>query len=240
MHRILPVLLLCMLAAGAGHATGPPTLFSPAVDGHSYVPGSREVCWSEPVDLNDAKISSEIIGAFGLESELANDFVLSEAYAVSEAIGYGGYYNWVQGDPPVTSYNWKFYDDGGCVPLNLIAIYSQPAAAETFIGYDGYGYPTYKLESGYIEVSVWPNSRYWFGLQAGDHPFPPQWGRQGTGMVVTGCDTMFKSAFFAYPDWTPAGDLLGGPYEAAQELECWGIGLPTQETSWGAVRGLFR
>lgn len=220
----------------AGAAVAAPVPYSPSVAGHNYVPGGRDVLWSEPADLNAAKISSEIIAAFGLESELANDFVLGAAATITKVIGYGGYYNWVQGDPAITSLNWKFYTDGGGVPDALINTFTG-FSGETFIGYDGFGYPTYKYELS-ISQSVNDNEIYWLGIQAADHPFPPQWGRQGAG-AVTNFDTVFKSAFFGYPNWTPAGDLVGAPYDAAQELEGGGA-VATESTSWGSIKGLYR
>jgi hypothetical protein len=229
--------LLSVVLAGSALAVDSPTLFSPAQGNHNWVPASRDVCWSEPADLSDYKISSEIIAALGLESELANDFVVASNTTITKAIGYGGYYNWVQGDPPITSLNWKFYDDGGCVPNNLMNTYTG-WDSETFIGFDGFGYPTYRYEKA-TNIAVTANEIYWLGLQAADHPFPPQWGRQGTGFVVTNCDTVFKSAFFSYPNWTPAGDLVGGPYDAAQEFECDGV-VANKVTSWGSIKGLYR
>jgi hypothetical protein len=238
MTKFVLVLALCMLAAGSAFATGPPSAFSPAVGGHNYVPGGRDICWSEPADLADAKITSEIIAMFGLESELANDFVLGTDNTISAAIGYGGYYNWVAGDPPITSLNWKFYSDGGCYPDALMDTFTG-LGSETFIGYDGYGYPTYRYEAS-VTFNTIANNLYWLGLQAADHPFPPQWGRQGAG-VVTNCDTLFKSDYFGYPNWTPAGDLVGAPFDAAQEFDCSGIPpIAVEKTSWGAVKGLFR
>jgi len=226
---------VCMLFV-AGSAMAAPTLFSPANGNSNVVPGGRDICWSEPADLAAAKISSEIIAMFGLESELANDFVIAADNTISKAIGYGGYYNWIQGDPPITSLNWKFYSDGGCYPDVLMDTFVG-LGTQTFIGYDGFGYPTYKHELD-LSFDVLGNNIYWLGLQAADHPFPPQWGRQGAS-VVTNCDTLFKSAYFGYPDWVTAGDLVGAPYDAAQEFEC-GPPTATENTSWGAIKGLYR
>jgi hypothetical protein len=236
MNKFVLALALCALAAGSAVATGPPSLSSPATGGHNYVPGTRDVCWSEPADLADAKISSEIISMYGLESELANDFMLATDGEIALAIGYGGYYNWVAGDPDITSCNWKFYSDGGCVPDQLMDIWTG-LGVQTFIGYDGFGYPTYKYEKNDIAFNGIANTLYWFGFQAADHPYPPQWGRQGAGQV-TNCDTMFKSVYFGYPNWTPAGDV--GPYDAAQEFGCPITPVAVHVTSWGAVKGLFR
>jgi hypothetical protein len=43
---------------------------------------------------------------------------------------------------------------------------------------------------------------------------------------VTGCDTVFKSAYFSYPDWTPGIDVFGVAFDASQEFEDGGIPPP--------------
>lgn len=230
--------LVMTTCAATSRAADTPTMSSPGSGEHRVVPGNRDLCWSEPVDLEAGKISSEIIGMYGLESEIANDFILESDAYVTLAIGYGGYYNWVPGDPEVTSYNWKFYTDAACVPDVLFDTYASPGTV-TFVGYDGYGYPSYKIENAGLAVSVAANQIIWFVLQAADHPFPPQWGRDGA-RHVTNCDSMFRSEFFSYPEWTVAGDI--GPFwEASQEFGCsTEPPVATKRSSWGAVRGLFR
>ena len=81
--------------------------------------------WSEPADLNGLIASSEVIGDIGLESELANDFVLPGEAFVCAARWWGGYYNGNGcGDIGYgTIWNVRFYDDGGCVPADVIAEY---------------------------------------------------------------------------------------------------------------------
>jgi len=238
MKKFAFVLGLLFVATSA-MAADAPVAFSPAGSGHNYVPGTREVCWSNPADLNDAKISSEIIGAFGLETELVNDFMLAADATVTGTIGYGGYYNWIQGDPDITAINWKFYDDGGCVPINLLDTFVG-LGTRTYIGMDIYGWPTYKYDNtGGVSFAAQANNLYWLGVQAADHAFPPQWGGQGTGGIVTNCDTLFKSVYFGYPNWTPAGDLVGAPFDLAFELIC-GQPTATESTTWGAIKSLYR
>jgi hypothetical protein len=235
MKRLIPILSLSAIVLYAV-VEAAPVMRSPGSGGGRQVPASRDVCWSEPADLADSKISSEIIGQYGIESEIANDFIIGTDTWVTKAIGYGGYYNWAPGDPPVTTYNWLFYSDAGCVPDVLLDTFTG-LDTETFIGYDGFGYPTYRYEFG-LSFAVSANVTYWLVLQAGDHVFPPQWGRQGTGWLVTNCDSMFRSEYFGYPDWTPANDLME-PWDAAQEFEC-GEPVPVEATTWGKVRGLYR
>jgi hypothetical protein len=50
---------------------------------------------------------------------------------------------------------------------------------------------------------------------------------------------MYRSAFYGYPDWTPAGEVVGYPWDAGLTIDC---GLPTavQKGTWGEVKSLFR
>ena len=78
---------------------------------------------------------------------------------------------------------------------------------------------------------------YWFGAQH-NHIFSPQWDRVAAIQVQL-CDTVFRSGYLAYPDWVPAIDVFGVPFDASQMfvgVECGGVG--TEETSWGAIKGL--
>jgi hypothetical protein len=69
-------LLLCgLLVEGA--------MSNPSVPEPHSVPSAGEgerdaaaLCWSEPPSLGDYKLSSEIIWSYGIDSEVANDFVL--------------------------------------------------------------------------------------------------------------------------------------------------------------------
>ena len=80
---------------------------------------------------------------------------------------------------------------------------------------------------------------YWFSAQMADHEFPPQWGRQGEGWPGQYWETMFRSPYFSYPDWVPAGDL-GWPWWASLMLEDVCEATAIEKASWGAVKGLYR
>ena len=243
MKTLVSVLTLCVVVAGVASAADP--MLSTGYgkpEGSNVIAGTRDVCFSQPMDCYGYKISSEIIGAYGLESRGANDFLFEGEgqTTITKAIGYGGYYNWVQGDPPVTAYNLYFYTDAGCFPDQVICQYLGVTGTETFICWDGFGYPTYKYEFN-VQCDVYCNELYWFVHQAADHVFPPQWGRQGTNGVVQYCESMFWSPFFGYNVWTPLSALIGFPDDYGQEFECTGCGASaTQESSWGAIKGLYR
>ncbi len=214
---------------------GDPVRSSPGGGASNPITGSRDVCWSEPADLGGGKLTSERICAFGLQSEIANDFEIERDATITKAIGYGGYYDWSPGDPEATAYNLRFYADAGCVPAALLEGYDHDPGAVTFIGYDGNGFPTYKLEF-LVNFEAEGGTTYWFALQADDHPFPPQWGRQ-QAVWVTNCDSMFRSEFFGYPEWTYAGEF--GPWDASQEFEC-AEPVAAERTSWGLIKALYR
>jgi hypothetical protein len=214
------VLIITSLVVVPCSATGVQPVLSAGGGGDNPLPPdpAREVCFSQRPNLDGLIGSSEVIGALGIQSELVNDFLVS-GICVDNARWWGGYYTYVPGDPLLTSFNLRFYDDGGCVPNDVIAEYILcDNASETFI-YDQSGYPIYEYNYG-VGCTVVPDNLYWFGVQGGDHPFPPQWGRLEADGGVVFCDTVFKSTYFSYPDWTPAVEVFGVTFDASQELFC--------------------
>ena len=100
---------------------------------------------------------------------------------------------------------------------------------ETFVYCQSGIYPIFRYEVENLGFNSQANTLYWFGAQAADHAFPPQCGRVASAAIV-GCDTVFKSAYFGYPDWTPAIDVFGVAFDASQEFEAFTIPPP----DWGA------
>jgi hypothetical protein len=86
-------------------------------------------------------------------------------------------------------------------------------------------------------TDIWVNAEaatlYWFGAQMKDHAFPPQAGRLASAGVI-GCDSVFKSAYFAYPDWTPAIDVFGVAFDCSQEFQS---GIPPNDYSGACCFG---
>ncbi len=231
-------LVLAMLFV-AGTAMAEPTAYHPATGTPYQGDGSTRACWSEPPDLNGLIGSSEQILAFGLETELANDFSVPETQ-VTHATWWGGYWNnstpCVPGMTP-SGFNLRFYADAGCIPGTIVADISLTTFSEESVGCQQGFYPMFKW-GGDVSVSIVANDLYWFGAQMKDHPFPPQSGRLAA-MMITGCDTVFKSAYFSFPDWTPAIDVFGVAFDASQEFEC-GPPSAAQPSTWGQIKGLYR
>ncbi len=213
--RVLPVLLVLTLSV-MGSASADPMLFHPGTGiPNPGSAGGRDVIWSEPPDLNGLIGSSEQILRFGLETEIANDFIPSKSLITRET-WWGGYFN--NTTPCVAGiqtpgFNLEFFTDAGCVPGERIADFSVTDFSEESVGCQAGAYPLFKW-SATVRVAVIPNVPYWFCAQIADHPFPPQGGRLAS-MRVVGCDSMFRSAYFGYPNWTP-GDW---PFDASQEFE---------------------
>jgi hypothetical protein len=222
MLKFLLCLALCFVVGTAMATT--PALFHAGSGPPNVVPSGRDACWSEPADLNGLIGSSEQILSQGLETELANDFVPTDD--ISRVTFWGGFWN---NSTPCASgittpgFNLKFYDDVGCVPGNLIANVVATSFIETSVGCQAAAYPMFKWDVD-VNVSVTSGNLYWFGAQLRDHLFPPQGGRLAAA-VVTGCDAMFQSAYFGYPDWTPAIDVFGVAFDSSQEFAC-NCGIP--------------
>lgn len=214
--------LLILIIAGVASAKGPegrPRLepFHPGLGvAHPPTREGRNVLWSDPPDLYGLIGSSEQILQFGLETEIANDFILSDG-PVTRVTFWGGYWNnSVACDPgiPTPGFNFEFFEDAGCRPGELIASFVVTDYRETFVGCQQGYYPIYEY-SVPVDLHFVPGVRYWFCAQYRDHGFPPQAGRLAA-LSIRGCDSMFRSAYFGYPDWTYASDPM--PFDASQEF----------------------
>lgn len=238
MKKFAFVLALSFVVAGAAFAANPALMAGGTSGNHNVVASGREVCWSEPADLEGLIASSEIIAQYALETELANDFFLGVDNNITLARWWGGYYNnYGCGDIGyATNWNLRLYDDGGCMPQTTLSEDLGVFANETYIYCQGGFYPIFQYQAG-VSWPIAMNTLYWFGCNTTDHIFPPQCGRVAA-LMITGCDTVFKSAYFSYPDWTPAIDVFGVAFDASQEFECGAV--PTDNTTWGAIKGLYR
>jgi len=172
--------------------------------GPNVIQGDRDACWSEPPDLNGFIGSAEQTLMYGLESEIANDFVVSGSVITRASWGWGWYDESVCGMHPATpGFNLRFYEAGDCLPGALFADLSITNYTEEFLRCRSeHGVNDMYKATTDIAVAVTPGQIYWCGVQVKDHSFPPQAGRLSTG-EITGCESAFKSAYFGFPDWVP-------------------------------------
>jgi hypothetical protein len=233
-------LVLALGVVVAGNAWGANPELSAGGGGMNVLDSGREVLWSEPPNLNGLIVSSEIIADSGLESEIANDFVVTVDAVLSVARWWGGYYgNYTCLEiGHGATWNLRFYGDGGCDPAGLIAEYLAADAHETSIACQFDIYPLFQYEAA-IDVPIVGGNLYWFGAQATNHVYPPQVGRLASGGVVH-CESVFKSVYFSYPDWTAAIDVFGIEVDFSQEFEGEAGPSPSRKATWGAVKGLYR
>lgn len=214
--RASGVALLLIIAIAGGVSAKPPadqaakqpasqpplTLFHPGVGApHPLAREDRNALWSDPPDLYGLIGSSEQILQYGLETEIANDFILSDDL-VTRVTFWGGYYNnSVPCDPgiPTPGFNFEFFEDANCLPGERIMNLVITDYRETPIGCQSGMYPVYEW-SAPVELTFVPGVRYWFCAQFRDHGFPPQAGRLQS-VSIQGCDSQFRSAYFGYPDW---------------------------------------
>jgi hypothetical protein len=219
----------------------PPLLHAGGGGNNPYDPadGDGVVCWSQGPNLDGLIASSEVICTFDFVTELANDFLPNAGGYIDNARWWGGYFNYILGDPRLTGFNLRFYEDAGCVPGDVLCEYIvSNNAGETYI-YDQSGFPVYEYNWSTC-CPVVQDNLYWFSAQAGDHPFPPQWGRLEAAGGDQLCDTVFRSVYFSYPDWVPAVDVLGVGFDCSQELTCVdGCGTAIERKSWGKIKALF-
>ncbi len=234
MIQLLCILIACVSATAAA---ADPVMFQRGEGTPNVLQRDGRAMWSEPPDLNGLLGSSEQILQFGLETEIANDFVPTLPL-ITHATWWGGYWNnSAPCDPgiPTPGFNLEFFEDASCVPGALIANISAIDFTEEFLVCQQGYYPMYEWSSD-VTVSVTPGDRYWFCPQLKDHPFPPQCGRLSTESI-RGCDSMFRSVYFSHPDWTPACDP--DCYDFSQEFEG-SEATPARVTTWGQIKALAR
>jgi hypothetical protein len=190
--------------------------------------------------MNGFLATSELIDDFGLESEIANDFLVG-GDLITKAIWWAGEYNpmypcrqtW-----PTPGFNLRFYEDEGCLPGAMIADLSVTDFTEEFATCPN-GYDIAFKYTVDVSIAVVPGASYWYGAQLKSHPFPGQGGRLSSAEVV-GCEACLKSAYFSFPDWTPSSQVwVGGPFDFSQEFECTQA-TASEQTSWGAVKASYR
>lgn len=220
------VAIVALILAGSAETAiaATPTLFGGGGgDGSNILPPTRDEAWSEPPDLEGMIASSEMIAAFGFDTEIANDFYLTEGNTLIVARWWGGYFNLLGCDNIgyATHWNLRFYDDAGCMPGTLIREYVNSSVSETYIHCQTGGYPVFRYETS-VSLDLPGNTLFWFSAQAADHVYPPQCGRLASGGVVN-CDAVFRSTYFGYPDWIPCIDVFGVSFDVSQEFQT-GIG----------------
>jgi hypothetical protein len=239
MKKFAFVLALSLVVSGLSIAAEPEILMpGPGGDPGGY---DRTVLWLDNPDFLANTGSSEIMGEFGLESEVANDFILEFGAIIQKVTWWGSYWNYsyVEDIPVAGGYNIKFYMDAGCLPEMVPFLeYLLPGdnCCEDYApGGDGIAQFMYEY---CVDVPL-DAGLYWCGIQHGDHPFLGQWGRLGADMTQI-CDSAFRSEYFSYPEWTPAPDVFGALYDASQMFEDECVPTATENASWGAIKGLYR
>jgi|GEM_PF-1190125 len=220
MKKAAFALALCVIAV----PTMAMDLYHPAVGTPHQGPTPPDACWTDAPDLNGLIGSSEQILTYGLESEIANDFVPDfvppGAVRVSHLTVWTGYWN--NSTPCATGIafpglNIRVYDDAGCIPGTILYDVS-PTVTETSYGCQSGFYPMFQDDMD-VSFSLISGNLYWLGAQLADHVFPPQGGRLAS-VGVQACDSVIKSAYFGYPNWTSAIDALGVSFDASQQFVC--------------------
>ncbi len=236
---VLLIFVFLLLHPGTAAADGP-VIGSVGGDRPGLLTPEPFACWSEPPDSNGTIGSSEQIAASGLESEIANDFVVSGTIITRASWGWAWFDEAGPCDnhPTTPGFNLRFYENDGCLPGTLIADLSITAFTEEYLGCRTQpAINTMYRATTDVAVDVVAGQTYWCGVQVKDHAFPPQAGRLATG-AVTGCASAFKSAYFGYPAWAPTSTVWGFAWDASQEFYCGTT--PVRDTDWGEIKALFR
>jgi hypothetical protein len=197
----------------------------------------REVLWLDNPDFAEYVYSSEVIGAYDLWTEIANDFVLDSDTTIRKISWWGTYWHDFE-EPTGSGFNLLFYYDVDCCPEDAPFLeYLLPGndcCEELAEG--GYMFTQFFYEYC-LDLPLGPGI-YWFVAQMADHEYPPLWGRQGADREQS-CSSMFRSPYFSWPEWRGASDIFE-PWDASQMFEDVCQATAIENASWGAVKGLYR
>jgi len=230
--------VLGMVVVGLSIAAEPERML-PGPGGGEPVGIEREVLWLDAPAFDWYVASSEVIGAYDLWTEVAGNFLLEAEATICKVTWWGVYWNGFEG-PTGAGFNLRFYMDIACLPEDApFSEYLLPgddcceALAE---GGDMYMQFVYEY---CLDLPLPPGS-YWFSAQMADHEFPPQWGRLGARWNNQPCESMWRSPFFGYPDWTgdPTGLLY--PWWGSQMIEDVCEATLIEKVSWGNIKTLYR
>ncbi len=189
-------------------------------------PPPPQVICSQPGLLDGFKIPADSL-------EVANDCWVMEPARIVHAVWWGGYLNWHPGDPHITTFDVRFYDNIECTPIDLIAEYIEVTPDTTFMGNCTDGLPCYRYDLD-VEVDVGADP-FWFTVKALiDSPdrYPPKWGRLG--------DELDIECFTVWGDLESGWEILDLPpdSDASQEFITEDP-TPAENSTWGRIKVRF-
>jgi hypothetical protein len=218
--------------AGGNPAHKPPQ--SPPADDLQIVPADP-LLLSQGPDCN-ATGSSEVIGAYNLTSNCADDFMFTTGKNITAAGWWFAPFNGAYSS--FATWTVTIYNEAACLPGNIVQQWIIPFNMSHELLYCTNGYYSYwaDLTPSFIALA---NTKYWVSVQTGDHVFPGQWG-WAMHAQVSGCQGAFKSDFFGFPDYVPAGGLVFvNPTDFAFELYGTGSGIvETPIPNWALFIGI--
>jgi len=176
--------------------------------GPKRVAGSKQgVIWDNGGDAGYA-YSSQLDEVYPFDSQVADDFILTDAMNVTDVHWWGAFWN---GPPdevdPSDFYIYIYADDGtGNAPTGAGMEHPQGTALATYFFPQLTGYPLSPNGNHEYNVTLSPpfqatgGVKYWIAIQA-VFPYPPQWGWVNTDIIQL--NTAVQGfPLLGYPFWT--------------------------------------
>lgn len=174
-------------------------------------PSTEMILYDNDLGAGDGLGSSQY-DTTGFVSELADDFVLTDAGVVTEIDFIAGYWN---GAPVPDPWTVTIYGDSGGMPDDGTIYYSNTFTDAELTQTPASGYTLYEATPApSIALSA---GTYWISVQ-GVTDFPPQTGFGIHASPIKTSESMFKSAYFGFPTWTSSGAVFGANVDAAFQL----------------------
>ena len=189
--------------------------------------GSRAIVWDNGMDYTGLAASQDD-ASISLDPIVADDFIFDLAQVVNDVHWIGGYWN---GPPDDGDFDWEiiFYNDygDGTKPGTAIATYIFPNSNvnETWLSGTAGSSNFYSYSVNLpTPASFSAGTKYWISIQ-GIGAYAPQSGVAYHETIILH-QSVFKSTYFEYDDWTDSEDVFG----IAQDL-CFQLTF-TESCNW--------
>ena len=194
---------------------------------------SGSLLWSQ-LPACSAIGSSEIMSAYDLVTNSADNFMFTSAKDVTSVLWYFGIYNGTYS--PFTTWNITIYNNATCLPSNIVQQWTIPFSMshESLHCLDSYYMYWADLTPAFTAAA---NTEYWISVQTGDHVFNGQWGWE-MATAINGCPAAFQSAYFGFPNYVNGAQVFGYDSDFAFDLYGTDAVPQTPISNWALFIGI--
>lgn len=192
-----------------------------------------EVKWAQLPVLGGNAFSSQYDYVYPFYSESADDFLCDDPRPITAIQWWGAYWNGAYNPPLAEYFVIRFYSDVPGPPSHPgTMLYEELCTVYTEEWDDAYSQFRYFQELT-VPFEQIPGTIYWISIQA-VMVFPPQWGWCEGGPHWNDYAVQ-DFELLGIPRWTTISYLIDFAFVLYVD-----VGSPTEPTTWGSVKAMFR